>query len=146
MLPEVQAGSSIMPGKVNPVICEAVGQAALRVMALDGLVASAAMSGQLELNAFLPLLADTLLESLTLLDAACQIFRGRCVEASRPTRGLREHVHRSWATVVAMSRPSATTPRGGARQVSVSGRPAPGRARTGASVRPELRRMLSARP
>jgi aspartate ammonia-lyase len=102
-LPEVQAGSSIMPGKVNPVICEAVGQAALRVMALDGLVASAAMSGQLELNAFLPLLADALLESLTLLDAACEMFRGRCVEGiAADAAACEEHVHRSWATVVAL--------------------------------------------
>ena len=60
-LPAVQAGSSVMPGKVNPVIPEAVGQAALRVIGDDAALTAAAMSGQLELNAFLPLIADALL-------------------------------------------------------------------------------------
>jgi aspartate ammonia-lyase len=61
------------------------------------------MSGQLELNAFLPLLADALLESLTLLDAACEMFRGRCVEGiAADAAACEEHVHRSWATVVAL--------------------------------------------
>lgn len=102
-LPEVQAGSSVMPGKVNPVICEAVGQAALRVMALDGLTASAAMSGQLELNAFLPLVADALLESLSLLAAACDIFRSRCVTGiTADAAACEEHVHTSPATLVAL--------------------------------------------
>jgi aspartate ammonia-lyase len=79
-LPKVQAGSSIMPGKVNPVIAEAVGQAAMRVMGNDQIVALAAMNGQMELNAFLPLLADALLDSLSLLEAAVTLFRTRCVE------------------------------------------------------------------
>ncbi len=79
-LPPVQAGSSLMPGKVNPVICEAVGQAALRVMADDLAVTQAAQLGQLELNAFLPLLADSLLGGLELLTRANDMFRSRCVE------------------------------------------------------------------
>jgi len=79
-LPEVQAGSSIMPGKVNPVICEAVGQAAIRVMAEDHALAQAAQLGQLELNAFAPLMAQALLDSLTLLVNAGTVFRTRCVE------------------------------------------------------------------
>ena len=79
-LPAMQAGSSIMPGKVNPVICEAVAQAAMRVIGNDAVVTLAAQSGQLELNAFLPALADALLDSLSLLAAACMLLRTRCVE------------------------------------------------------------------
>ncbi|NCB23176.1 MAG: aspartate ammonia-lyase [Deltaproteobacteria bacterium] len=79
-LPAVQAGSSIMPGKVNPVICEAAAQAALRVMANDSVVAQAAFLGQLELNAFMPLLADSLLGSLLLLTQACRMLAEKCVQ------------------------------------------------------------------
>ncbi|MDR3494382.1 MAG: aspartate ammonia-lyase [Ancalomicrobiaceae bacterium] len=78
-LPAVQTGSSIMPAKVNPVIAEAVGQVALKVIGNDGLVTAAAQNGQLELNPFLPLLADAFLESLTLLEAADRMFADRCV-------------------------------------------------------------------
>ncbi len=79
-LPAVQVGSSVMPGKVNPVICEAVGQAALQTMANDQTVSLAAQSGQLELNAFLPLLAHALLGSLDLLERADTLFRVRCID------------------------------------------------------------------
>ncbi len=79
-LPAVQVGSSVMPGKVNPVICEAVGQAALQVMSQDMAVTLAAQSGQLELNAFLPLIAHALLGNLALLERACTIFRERCID------------------------------------------------------------------
>ena len=78
-LPPRQAGSSIMPGKVNPVIPEAVGQAALAVMGHDQIVLQAAAAGNLELNQFLPLLADSLLGSLDLLAGACDIFARLCV-------------------------------------------------------------------
>ena len=67
-LPAVQAGSSIMPGKVNPVILEAVSQAALKVMANDMLVAEAASRGTGQIVEFMPLLADALLGSLELLN------------------------------------------------------------------------------
>jgi len=79
-LPAVQVGSSVMPGKVNPVICEAVGQAALQVISQDMAVTLAAQSGQLELNAFLPLIAHALLGNLSLLERACLLFRTRCIE------------------------------------------------------------------
>ena len=75
----MQVGSSVMPGKVNPVICEAVGQAALQAIAQDAAVTSAAQSGQLELNAFLPLVAHALLGNLNLLERADTIFRERCI-------------------------------------------------------------------
>ena len=78
-LPEMQAGSSIMPGKVNPVIPEALTQAAYQVMANDLAITLAAQAGQLELNAFLPLIAHNLLQSLDLLHHAVQIFITRCL-------------------------------------------------------------------
>ncbi len=78
-LPPRQAGSSIMPGKVNPVIPEAVSQAAMAVMANDQAIAQACAMGSLELNPFLPLVADALLGSLDLLRNACRIFREHCV-------------------------------------------------------------------
>ena len=78
-LPARQAGSSIMPGKVNPVIPEAVSQAALVVMANDQALALACSLGNLELNAFLPLVAEMLLGSIDLLTGACSIFRRLCV-------------------------------------------------------------------
>lgn len=78
-LPPRQAGSSIMPGKVNPVIPEAVSQAALAVMAHDQAITFAASLGNLELNAFLPLISDALLGSLDLLINACSMLRRFCV-------------------------------------------------------------------
>ncbi|MDR1288241.1 MAG: aspartate ammonia-lyase [Treponema sp.] len=79
-LAPLQAGSTIMPGKVNPVICEMAMQAAMKVIANDGAVTMAASRGEFELNAFLPLIADSLLESLSLLERTVFIIRTRCVE------------------------------------------------------------------
>ena len=79
-LPPRQAGSSIMPGKVNPVIPEAVTQVAMRVMGNDLAITLACASGSLELNPFLPLVADALLESLELLARADDLLRRLCVE------------------------------------------------------------------
>jgi aspartate ammonia-lyase len=102
-LPAVQAGSSLMPGKVNPVVCEAVAQAAMSVMAQDAAGSMAAMSGQLELNAFLPLIAHALLGSLSLLENACRMFRTRCVEGVEADReACQAQVERSLTTVVAL--------------------------------------------
>ncbi|WP_438434438.1 aspartate ammonia-lyase [Gorillibacterium sp. sgz500922] len=78
-LPAVQAGSSIMPGKVNPVMAEMIGSAAMKVIANDTAVTLAASSGQLELNAFVPLIADALLDSLETLANAVRLFETRCV-------------------------------------------------------------------
>jgi aspartate ammonia-lyase len=78
-LPPRQAGSSIMPGKVNPVIPEAVAQAALSIAAHDQALMQAASLGNLELNQFLPLIADSLLGSLDLARNACGIFARHCV-------------------------------------------------------------------
>ena len=78
-LPPLQAGSSIMPGKVNPVATEAVSQAAFQIMANDTAIALAAMSGQLELNAFLPMLSHNLFQSLQLLRNAAKLLADECI-------------------------------------------------------------------
>lgn len=97
-LAPMQQGSSIMPGKVNPVICEMTMQCAMRAIANDSAITMAAAHGELELNAFMPLIADSLLESLELLARATELFRTRCVELlePRPER-MREHLERSSA-------------------------------------------------
>lgn len=79
-LPQRQAGSSVMPGKVNPVIPEAVIQAGMQVLGNDSVVTLAVASGHLELNAFLPIIADNMIVSCDLLTRACIMFRTRCVE------------------------------------------------------------------
>ena len=79
-LPQLQEGSSIMPDKVNPVITEMATQVAYQVMSFDQAITLAAFSGQLELNAFLPLITFNLLSAITLLINAVTVFRTRCVE------------------------------------------------------------------
>ena len=78
-LPERQAGSSIMPGKVNPVIPEAVIQCAMFVIGLDGALTQACCGGSLELNPFLPLVAECLLGAINLLTQASRILSRNCV-------------------------------------------------------------------
>lgn len=79
-LPYLQAGSSIMPGKVNPVMTEMVSQVSFQVISCDQAITLAALSGQLELNAFLPLITFNLLWSLKLLINSVNTFRTHCVE------------------------------------------------------------------
>lgn len=79
-LPAVQAGSSIMPGKVNPVIPEMIAQIGLKVLGNDVIIGHACALGQLELNQNMPLIAFTLLESLNLLINANGIFAKRCIQ------------------------------------------------------------------
>ena len=79
-LPALQRGSTIMPGKVNPVMPEMVSQAAMRVIANDTAITLAASNGNFELNAFLPLIADSLLESLELLRETVTLFQKNCID------------------------------------------------------------------
>lgn len=79
-LPPVQSGSSIMPGKVNPVMTEMVTQIAYQVLANDHAITLACASGQLELNAFYPLIAHNLLQSMTMLKNGARVFADRCVK------------------------------------------------------------------
>lgn len=78
-LPKLQAGSSIMPSKVNPVISEAISQVALKVMNNDSLIGHISALGQLELNHMLPLLNFSLLESLGLLTSSTKMFYTKCI-------------------------------------------------------------------
>jgi fumarate hydratase, class II len=78
-LPEVQPGSSIMPGKVNPVICESVMMAAVQVMGNDLCVAAAAGHGNFELNCMMPVMAYNVLQSAELLAAVCRNFADKCI-------------------------------------------------------------------
>ena len=87
-LPAVQAGSSIMPGKVNPVIPEVVNQVAFEVIGNDITVTMAAEGGQLQLNAFEPVIAHSLFKSISHLAAACRTLAERCV---RGITANREH-------------------------------------------------------
>ena len=79
-IPDLQPGSSIMPGKVNPVICEAVLQVSVQVIGNDTAIAFAGASGNFELNVMMPLLARNLLSSASLLAAATDLLARRCVD------------------------------------------------------------------
>jgi fumarate hydratase class II len=79
-LPDLQPGSSIMPGKVNPVLCEAVTQVAAQVYGNDAAVAFGASQGNFELNVYVPMMARNVLESVGLLANVCRLFADRCVD------------------------------------------------------------------
>ena len=78
-LPATQPGSSIMPGKVNPVMCEAVMMVCSQVIGNDACITWAGANGNLELNVMMPVLAHNLLESIRLLANVCEIFTEKCV-------------------------------------------------------------------
>ena len=103
-LPAVQAGSSIMPGKVNPVIPEVVNQIAFEVIGNDMTVTMAAEAGQLQLNAFEPIIAHSLFESLQHLAAGCRTLAERCVKGISANRGrARRLLDESTALVTALT-------------------------------------------
>ncbi len=79
-LPELQPGSSIMPGKINPVIPEAVAMVAADVMGNDVAISVAGQSGNFQLNVMLPLIADRLLRSIALLAGACESLNHQCIK------------------------------------------------------------------
>jgi len=85
-LPELQKGSSIMPGKVNPVIPEVVTQVAAQVIGNDQAITVGGMQGHFELNVFVPLIARNLLESIRLLAAASQLLAEKCVDGIEANR------------------------------------------------------------
>jgi aspartate ammonia-lyase len=102
-LPSMQPGSSIMPGKVNPVIPEAVNQTAYQVIGNDLAVTMAAEAGQLQLNAMEPLIVYNLLSSIKMLDSACRMFEHRCIRGIRADREqCRLHVERSIGIITAL--------------------------------------------
>jgi fumarate hydratase class II len=79
-LPELQKGSSIMPGKVNPVICEVVLQVSAQVIGNDTAITIGGLQGQFELNVRIPLIARNLLQSLDLLTNTAKVFAEKCVD------------------------------------------------------------------
>ena len=89
-LPELQKGSSIMPGKVNPVLPEVVTQVAAQVIGNDAAITVGGMQGHFELNVFIPLMARNLLDSIGLLASASRLFAERCVDGIEANRELCE--------------------------------------------------------
>ena len=85
-LPELQKGSSIMPGKVNPVIPEVVTQVAAQVIGNDAAITVGGMQGHFELNVFIPLLARNLLQSITLLASASRLLAEKCIDGIEANR------------------------------------------------------------
>ena len=103
-LPPVQAGSSIMPGKVNPVIPEVVNQVAFEVIGNDVTITMAAEAGQLQLNAFEPVILHSLAQSITHLSAACLTLAERCVVGiTANTEALLRTVENSIGLVAALN-------------------------------------------
>jgi len=104
VLPAVQPGSSIMPGKVNPSIPEMVNQVCFQVMGCDQTIALACEAGQLELNVMMPVIAWNALHQSTILRSAMQVFRVRSVEGLTADAGrARELLERSTAAATALN-------------------------------------------
>lgn len=102
-LPAVQSGSSIMPGKVNPVIAEMTAQIGLKVLGNDVIISHASALGQLELNQNMPLIAFTLLESLNLLINTNKIFAQKCINGIEANEEvLKENLYSSTAVLTAL--------------------------------------------
>jgi fumarate hydratase class II len=104
LLPELQKGSSIMPGKVNPVMAEVVLQVAAQVIGNDTAVTIGGMQGQFELNVRVPLLARNVLESIRLLAAACRALTEKCVQGIQANEdGARNSAESTLAAATALN-------------------------------------------
>jgi aspartate ammonia-lyase len=104
VLPAVQPGSSIMPGKVNPSIAEMVNQVCFQVIGCDATIAAACEAGQLELNVMMPVIAWNALHASHILRQAMRAFRTKCVDGLAVDRGrCRELLERSTAIATALS-------------------------------------------
>jgi fumarate hydratase, class II len=101
-LPDLQPGSSIMPGKVNPVLCEAVCQVVAQVIGNDAAVVFGGATGNFELNVMLPVIARNVLESIRLIANVSRVFADRCID------GIRANVER--CLEYAESSPAIVTP------------------------------------
>ena len=98
LLPELQKGSSIMPGKVNPVIPEVVLQVSAQVIGNDAAITIAGTQGNFELNVRVPLIARNLIDSIRLLTASSRIFADKCIQGIEANL---EGTHRSAETTLA---------------------------------------------
>ena len=101
-LPAIQPGSSIMPGKVNPVIPESVRQVGAQVIGNDAAVAVGGLSGELELNVMIPMMATNVIESLELLANVSRIFVDKCLADAEATDEGPRMVERSLMSVTAL--------------------------------------------
>src|SRR5574344_761085 len=102
-MPATQAGSSIMPGKINPVICEMVAQIGVKIFGNDVTINQACSMGQLELNQSMPLIAFTFLESLNLLENANKIFAKKCILGIKANKtAITCNLNSSTATLTAL--------------------------------------------
>ena len=123
-LPDLQPGSSIMPGKVNPVIPEVVTQVAAQTIGNDAAVAFGGSQGNFELNVFVPLMARNLLESIDLLASACSVFADKCIKGieanidtlrryaeSSPSIGTSLNPHLGYETTAEIIKESSRTGR-----------------------------------
>jgi fumarate hydratase, class II len=103
-LPELQKGSSIMPGKVNPVVPEVVLQVAAQVIGNDTAITVGGLQGQFELNVRIPLIARNLLQSIHLLSTASVVFAEKCVDGIEPNReGLKHSAESTLAVATALN-------------------------------------------
>jgi fumarate hydratase, class II len=103
-LPALQKGSSIMPGKVNPVICEVAIQVGAQVIGNDAAITIAGSQGQFELNVRVPLIARNLLDSIKLLASACRLFDQKCVQGIEADEEVAErHAEATLATAAALN-------------------------------------------
>jgi fumarate hydratase class II len=103
-LPELQKGSSIMPGKVNPVIPEVVMQVGAQVIGNDTAITVAGTQGNFELNVRIPLMARNLLQSVALLTSTATVFREKCVDGIEPNlEGLNRHAEGTLAAATALN-------------------------------------------
>lgn len=104
-LADLQPGSSIMPGKVNPVLCEALMQAAAKAIGNDAAISLAGASGgQFQLNIMMPMMADAALESIRILTGAVKVFTEKCLAPMEPNReACRASLDRSLMTVTGLN-------------------------------------------
>jgi fumarate hydratase class II len=124
-LPELQKGSSIMPGKVNPVIPEVVTQVAAQVIGNDTAITVGGMQGHFELNVFVPLLARNILDSIKLLSSASRLFADKCIDGIEANRETAEHYAELTLSASAALNPYIGYDRVGeiVKEAAASGRP-----------------------
>ncbi|WP_460136443.1 lyase family protein, partial [Priestia megaterium] len=104
LLPARQPGSSIMPGKVNPVMPEMINQVAFQVIGNDHTICLASEAGQLELNVMEPVLVFNLLQSISIMNNAFQVFTDHCLRGIEANEGrLKEYVEKSVGIITAVN-------------------------------------------
>jgi fumarate hydratase class II len=125
VIPELQKGSSIMPGKVNPVIPEVVCQVGAQVIGNDAAVAVAGLQGNFELNVQIPLMARNVLQSITLLASAARLFADRCIDGIEANRENCERHGEATLAIATALNPHIGYDRATAivKQAAASGRP-----------------------